>query len=96
MGKSASGIKSKKGARASIEKLNSEMVKLQKDLTMLSKTLDRMLKGDTNGPFWNGRKAGQFYKKAVGNLKNDIADYKRAYKVCNNFAIKYEYSCRGD
>lgn len=96
MGKSASGIKSKKGAKSSIDKLNTQMVALQKDLGMLSATLNRMLKGDANGPYWNGRKAGQFYKKALGNLKNDIADYKRAYQACNKFAVQYEYSVKGD
>ena len=82
--------------KSNINVINTELSNLAKDLKNLSSYLDTMMKGNSDGPYWNGQAAKTFYTKAVSNLKNDIADYKAAYNKLNAIAIKHEKLAKND
>lgn len=86
----------KKRLKKNITNINTSLTNLSKEIKNLSAYLDTMMKGNSDGPYWNGKTAKTFYTKAVGNLKNDIADYRSAYKKLNAIAIKYEKLTKND
>lgn len=92
----SSGVKSKKGLKNNITTINSKLKKLDAEMKKLSQAMNDMMKGDSDGPYWNGAKAKLFYERAVKNLTNDIKDYKTAYKNLDNIAVKYESACAFD
>ena len=86
----------KKKLKSNIEVIDTKLTDLAKELKNLSGYLNVMMNGDSDGPYWNGAAAEKFYKKAIGNLKNDIADYKSAHSKLNSIAEKYELLSKTD
>ncbi len=79
-----------------VRKINSSLSSLEKELKNLHDYLEAMMKGNSDGPYWNGASAVKFYNKALGNLKNDIEDYADAYEKLASIAVKYEKLCISD
>ena len=86
----------KKKLKNNVININTSLNNLAKELKNLSGYLDAMMKGNEDGPYWNGESASKFYTKAVKNLKNDIDDYKAAYNKLNAIAVKYEQLVNND
>ena len=86
----------KKKLKVNIANINTALTSLSKEIKNLSTYLDTMMKGNSDGPYWNGASAKTFYTKAVANLKNDIVDYKTAYNKLNAIAVKYEKLVKSD
>ena len=82
--------------KKNITNINTNLKGLANELEKLSKNLDTMMKGNADGPYWNGQAAKTFYTKSLNNLKNDVADYKAAYKKLNSIAVKYENLAKKD
>ena len=87
---------SKSKLKKNIVNINTYLKGLANELQKLSSNLDTMMKGNADGPYWNGQAAKSFYSKAVGNIKNDIVDYKAAYNKLNSIAVKYENLAKKD
>ena len=91
-----STVVNKSKLKTNITNINSTLTSLASELQKLSKNLDTMMKGNSDGPYWNGQAASKFYKKAVTNVKNDIEDYKTAYTKISKIAVKYEKAVKED
>lgn len=89
------GIK-KAALKKNINNMNQSMKNLAENFKKLSTNLNLMMKGDADGPYWNGTKAQKFYSKATKNLVNDLADYGSALDILNTIAVHYEQSVSGD
>ena len=74
----------------SLDQLASELKKLNNDLDIM------MGNGRSGEPYWNGGSASTFYKNAIINFKDNIADYKAAYNKLNDIAVKYETLVKND
>ncbi len=55
----------------------------------LNINLNALMKGDSEGPYWNGSSAQAFYKTARGNLNNDITAYKEATQAWARLELRY-------
>ena len=86
----------KEKLKLNINSINENLNSLAKDIKNLSTYLDAMMKGNADGPYWNGAAAKKYYTKAVTNLKNDIIDYQAAYNKLNAIAVKYENLTKND
>ncbi len=95
MANSTSGI-NKTGLKKNVININSYMTQIAKELKELSSNINALMVGNADGPYWNGNKAMRFYKKAIGNLGNDIIDYGTARKVLVKLANKYEEAAKED
>lgn len=62
--------------------LNTEMEKLYQQIKNVSTNLNTLMKGDSNGPYWNGAVAKSFYNGAVKNLNENLYG---AYKEASEF-----------
>lgn len=82
--------------KKNINVINTNLKGLASELKKLHDNLDTMMKGNADGPYWNGTSAKNFYKKAVSNIENDIKDYQAAYKKLNAIAVKYEELLKKD
>ena len=76
--------------------INNSLNSLATELKNMHDLLDTMMKGNADGPYWNGGRAQNFYKKAISNLKNDIDDYKKAYNRLSSIAVTYEKLAKND
>lgn len=92
----SSGIKSTSTVKTIIQQLNSDLKDMNTRLKTLSEQINEMMKGDADGPYWNGKKAKNFYTKAKKNLDNNIADYQYAYTTLSKLAVKYEQAVKAD
>lgn len=88
--KENSGIKKKKQLLAEIKTMNNTLHRIYNALQGLSANVKGMMKGDQDGPYWNGADAETFYKKAIKNLANNAKDYEAAYNMVNKLAVKAE------
>ncbi len=79
-----------------VTNINKALVSLSKEIKSLNSNLNLMMKGDSDGPYWNGKAADKFYTKAVANLKNDIEDYNSAFQRLQNIADKYNNLINND
>jgi len=79
-----------------VTNINKALVSLSKEIKSLNSNLNLMMKGDADGPYWNGQAADKFYTKAVANLKNDIEDYNSAFQRLQNIADKYNNLINND
>lgn len=86
----------KKKLKTNISNINTELNSLAKEMKKLSEYLEAMMKGNSDGPYWNGASAKTFYTKAVTNVSNNISDYKAAYNKLNAIAVKYESLVKND
>lgn len=86
----------KQGLLRNVQNLNAILVKLAKEMENANQQLNIMMKGDANGPYWNGNKAKAFYSKAKSNMKNNAEDYMRALNKLNTLAVKYEQQVKAD
>jgi len=64
-----------------IEKFGTELKNAYKAMEGLKKNYEALMRGDSNGPYWNGAAALRFYKTAKNNLAKDIMAYKEVYKI---------------
>ena len=55
----------------------------------LSQSYNALLKGDSEGPYWNGATAKSFYTTAKANLNNDIKAYKEATEAWSKLYNRY-------
>ena len=69
--------------------LNSDIEKAYQAIKGLSTNTTKMMKGDSEGPYWNGAKAKSFYKTAQANLKNDIKAYEEAVEAWKKLRARY-------
>lgn len=81
---------SKSGMKKKIEDLNTNLVSMTSELKNLHDNLNGIMTGDSDGPYWNGKKAARFYKKACGNIKNDIDDYSDAFDKFSRIANAFD------
>jgi hypothetical protein len=57
---------------------------LDKELGLLSTNINTIQKGDSEGPYWNGKQAQKFFKESIINVDKDIQAYNalaRVYKA---------------
>lgn len=69
--------------------LNDQIEKAYQALKGLSGNLNALMKGDSEGPYWNGSSAKSFYTTAKGNLNNDITAYKEATEAWAKIELRY-------
>lgn len=82
----SSGIKNSKKLSANITTINTKMGKLATAMKNQRDAVNKMMKGNADGPYWNGKKAHTYYKKVTGNLDRDIEDYQTAYRNLKTLA----------
>jgi len=73
-----------------VQEIDMYLMDLSNDLDDLSAGLKKMMQGNEDGPHWNGEEAVAFYDRAIGNLKNNWADYQSAYNKVQNLAVACE------
>ena len=76
--------------KTNINNIDNSLNNLSKEIKNLNSHLDAMMKGNADGPYWNGASAKVFYTRAISNLKNDIDDYKMAHNKLKLIAEKYD------
>ena len=64
-----------------LEKFGIELKNAYKAMEGLKKNYEALMRGDSNGPYWNGAAALRFYKTAKNNLAKDIVAYKEVFKI---------------
>ncbi len=96
MGKLTVGIKNKTALKKNVTNINTYMIQLANELQSLSANVNAMMIGNTEGPYWNGNKAMRFYKKAIGNLENNIKDYESAYNRLQVLAVTVDSATKQD
>lgn len=69
--------------------LNTQIENAYQALKGLSDNLTALMKGDSDGPYWNGSSAKSFYTTAKGNLNNDITAYKEATEAWAKIELRY-------
>ena len=69
--------------------LNKEIENAYDALKGLSTNYNALLKGDSEGPYWNGSSAKTFYTTAKRNLDNDITAYKEAVEAWQKLVDRY-------
>ncbi len=69
--------------------LNGDIETAYASLKDLSNNLNALMKGDSEGPYWNGSSAKAFYTTAKGNLNNDITAYKEATEAWSKLELRY-------
>ena len=82
--------------KKNITNINAYLNALASELQKLSSNLDTMMKGNADGPYWNGNAAKNFYGIAKKNMTENIADYKKAFNKLNSIAVKYENLAKKD
>lgn len=95
MAKSNVVVKDIRTLQNGIKNVNSYMVKLADELKSLSSNINAMMKGDKNGPYWNGEDAVAFYRIAKGNLTHDIENYTSARAKLEALGTIYELVAAG-
>lgn len=89
---SGSGF-SKKQMGICAEKVDKELKIIDAQLKILHDSLVKCMSGGEGGTaLWNGADALTFYKKATGNIDNNLEDYERAYKMAQTLAVASETS----
>lgn len=58
-----------------IRKYGDILRRLDKELGLLSYNIKTIQKGDSEGPYWNGRQAKNFFNSAIINVDKDIQAY---------------------
>ena len=86
----AKGVKDLKGLKDQVIHINQELNGLRNNLKVLRDNISGMMKGDAEGPYWNGEAASEFYAVAIKNMNANIADYNRAYKQLSALGTSYE------
>jgi len=69
--------------------INKEIEAAYKAIKGLHDNYTALLKGDKEGPYWNGAVAANFYKNAKGNLDNAIKAYEDAVKAWEKLRDRY-------
>jgi len=92
----AGGIVKKNKAKQEILAINTTMKNLATHMETLSKEVQAMMKGDADGPYWNGVKAKKFYDKAVKNYDNNAKDYDTARTNLQTIADRVDSACSSD
>ena len=69
--------------------LNTQIENAYQQIKGLSQNLNALMKGNSEGPYWNGKNALEFYKTAKGNLNNDITAYKEATEAWAKLELRY-------
>lgn len=72
-----------------VNNINSELGNAYSYIEGLNKCLNALMTGDSQGPYWNGRMASEFYKQAQKNIKNDISVYNSAAKDWETLYDRY-------
>ena len=83
--------------KQNIINVNNSLDQLASELKNLNDYLNTMMgNGGSGEPYWNGERASKFYKNAIINFKDNIADYKAEYNKLNDIAVKYETLVKND
>ena len=69
--------------------LNKEIENAYQAIKGLNDNYTAIMKGDSDGPYWNGKTAQDFYKTAKKNLDNDIVAYKEAVDAWEKLRDRY-------
>jgi len=64
-----------------IKQFGDELRNAYKAMNGLQKNYQALMKGDSNGPYWNGAAALRFYKSAKSNMDKDIIAYNAVFKI---------------
>ena len=83
-------VKNNQLLKTYVTKINAEMAALAEEMQKLSDNLNKMMKGDANGPYWNGEDAAAFYYMARKNVSNNIIDYSTARDKLDYLGELYE------
>lgn len=69
--------------------LHTEIENAYQAIKGLSTSYNTLLKGDSEGPYWNGSSARSFFGTAKANLDNDIKAYKEAAEAWDKLYNRY-------
>lgn len=69
--------------------LNKEIENAYAAIKGLNSSYNALLKGDSEGPYWNGSTAKTFYTTAKRNLDNDITAYREAVEAWEKLRDRY-------
>jgi len=69
--------------------LNDHIEKAYQAMKELNTNFNALMKGDSEGPYWNGSSAKAFYTETKNNLNNSIAIYKEATEVWASLELRY-------
>lgn len=94
MGNVAGGIVKADKAKTKIIELNKIMSHLESEMLFLSNDVKTMIKGNEDGPYWNGAKAVKFYKNAKKNYDNNVVDFAKSVKNLHEVAYRTEETLR--
>ena len=73
-----------------VNTLGTELENAYAGMKGLHDAYEALLKGDNDGPYWNGSSAKSFYKTARNNLNNSIEAYKEAAQNWETLYNKYQ------
>jgi len=57
------------------------LLQIHAELRKVHDHYEFVLKGDDDGPYWNGKVAKKFFKESTTNIKNNCEAYAALYKV---------------
>ena len=69
--------------------LNNNIENAYQALKELNTNLNALMRGDLEGPYWNGASAKAFYTESKSNLNNNIVAYKEATEVWATLELRY-------
>jgi hypothetical protein len=75
--------------------INKQIEAAYKAIKGLHDNYNALLKGDKEGPYWNGALASGFYRDAKANLDNAIKAYDDAVKAWEKLRDRYTAMLRG-
>ena len=74
--------------------INTEIENAYQAIKGLNTNYSALLKGDNDGPYWNGATAKSFYATAKNNLNNDIVAYQEAAEAWTKLRSRYVTLCK--
>jgi hypothetical protein len=57
------------------------LIQIHEQLHHVHDHYEFVLRGDDDGPYWNGKLAKKFFHESTTNIKNNCAAYEALYKV---------------
>lgn len=64
-----------------IAKFGNLLIEAKKELDRIHSSFDYIIKGDSEGPYWNGRVAITTFKEVKKHVQKDVEAYNALYRV---------------
>ncbi len=71
------------------DNVNKEIENIYQALKGLNTTLNSLMKGDGEDPYWNGPQALRYFNSAKSNMDNNIKAYNEACQAWNKLYNRY-------